>query len=260
MMRMTGTNSPGSDAAPRNYPAGILHTEGGFILAFVMFLLAVCTLIGVGAMHTSLDETDITNNEVIVKKVFSMAESGMPLGSIPVARTLGEGRWNADCDNPVYLNDYDSDQEADEGVIQILDGNFLFEGRDFDMVYGTRWNNWGKYARADSLHKAAYKPIDDPFEGTAADKEAVGVDACPDIRIRAENQLVIDVDVDKVAVKYSAGGVAEFGSGADGGAGMSVKVSYVFNSRATVPGKDIESDTAPKSEQSVGWGLLPTGI
>ncbi len=116
-----------------------------------MFLLAVCTLIGVGAMNTSLDETDITNNEVIVKKVFSMAESGMPLGVHTRAETLGEGRWNADCDNPVYLNDYDSDQEADEGVIQIFDGNFLFEGRDFDMVYGTRWNNWGKYAqRADS--------------------------------------------------------------------------------------------------------------
>ena len=259
-MRMTGTNSPGPDAEPRNCPAGILHNEGGFILAFVMFLLAVCTLIGVGAMNTSLDETDITNNEVIVRKVFSMAESGLPLGSIPVARTLGEGRWNADCDNPVYLNDYDADQEADTGVIQIFDGDFLFEGRDFDMVYGTRWNNWGKYDKADTLHKAAYKPIDDPFDGDTAEKEAAGVDTCPDLRIRAENQLVIDVDVDKVAVRYSAGGVAEFGSGADGAAGMAVKVSYVFNNRATVPGKDIESDTAPKAEQTVGWGLLPTGI
>ncbi len=190
MMRMTAKKSSGSDAAPREYPAGILRNEGGFILAFVMFLLAVCTLLGVGAMNTSVDETDITNNEVIVKKVFSMAESGMPLGSIPVARTLGEGRWDATCDSPVYLNDYDSDAEADEGVIQILDGNFLFEGRDFDMVYGTRWNNWGKYSRADTAHKAAYKPIDDPFalnEATKAEKEAAGVDACPDMRIRADN-------------------------------------------------------------------------
>ncbi|MBN2106636.1 MAG: hypothetical protein JW832_04360, partial [Deltaproteobacteria bacterium] len=262
MMRMTAQNSSGSDAAPRRCPAGILGSESGFILAFVMFLLAVCTLLGIGAMNTSVDETDITTNEVIVKKVFSLAESGLPLATIPVARTYGEGTWNADCDNPVYLSDDDPDTVDDEsGVIQILDGDFLYEGRDFDMAYGTRWNNWNKYAHApDENHKNAYKPIDDPFEGTVAEKEAADVETCPDIRLRAPNQLVIDVDVDKVAVKYSAGGVAEFGSGADGAAGMSVKVSYNFNSRATVPGKDIDSPTAPRAETVIGWGLIPTGF
>lgn len=267
MMSIPVTNSSGQKVARLAAPAGKAAPEGGFVLVFVMFLLAICTILGMAAMQTSVDETIISGNEVMVKKVFSIAESGLPLASIPVARTDGEGFWTTDCvepcsaacANPVYLDDDDPDQTADSGAIEILDGNFLFEGRDFDMAYNTRWNNWNKYSLAlDESHQNAFKPLDDPFYGSAADKTAKGVDSCPDIRIRTRD-LVVDVDVDKVAVKYAFGGVAEFGSGADGAAGMAVKVSYVFNCKATMPNRRLDDENAPKSEQLIGWGLMATG-
>ncbi len=130
MMRMTAKNSSGSDARPGDIRQAYSAMKAGLFWLSSCFCWPSARFLASAAMNTSVDETDISNNEVIVKKVFSMAESGLPLAAIPLLRTQGEGRWDADCDNPVYLNDYDSDEEADEGVIQIFDGNFLFEGRD----------------------------------------------------------------------------------------------------------------------------------
>lgn len=255
-MLLTPENtSPGAEVISAKPYAGILRNERGFVLALSMFMLAICMILGIAAMNTSVDETDISANEVIVKRVFTLAESGLPLSVIPILTTGGVGSWT----NGAFLSDTDSLQTAGSGTIQIVDGNFLFEGREEDSLYDTGWNNADKYLAApDSAHKTVYKPIDDPFQkkkpdGTLYDTSIGNI---PDIRIRNE-RLVIDVDVDKVAVKYLAGGVAEFGSGADGSGGSSYKIIYLMDCKATLAGRDITNISSPASEILLGYRFVP---
>ena len=77
MMLSPANKSPGAEAMQGKPHAGIIGNEGGFILALAMFMLAICMLLGIAAMNTSVDETDISTNEVIVKRVFTLAESGL---------------------------------------------------------------------------------------------------------------------------------------------------------------------------------------
>lgn len=278
MKRISASAGSAQTAGPGQRPAGRGAGQDGFILVFIMFLLVTCMIIGMAAMQTTVDETDISTNEVIVKQLYSLAESAVPLAARPLQVTAGMGSWatscaepcTAACTTPFYLDDDDPAVQATGiGVIEIVDGQFLFEGRDFDMAYDTRNNTWDKYLAApnDTQHQGAYLPIDDPFGdpyayGGSYDKlreakQAVGVEVCPDMRIRAPN-LTMDVDVDKVSVRYVRGGVAEFGSGADAGTGMAVKVSYTMDCLVTFPGRNLYDVNTPKTEHLITWGLQPT--
>ena len=256
MIPLPDKNRPGARDLSERRPAGILRNEGGFILAFVMFLLAVCTLLGLAASQSSLDETIISSNEVITKKVYTLALSGLPLAAVPLLKTQGRGTWT----DGTFLLDADPGKPGGAtSAIEILDGQFLLEGRDEDSKYGTGWNSAGKYLCADTTHKAAYKPIDDPFQAKKADGTLydASINNVPDLRINVANLLDIDIDVDKGSVKYLAGGVAEFGSGADGGAGAAYQLTYIFDCKATVPGYDITSADAPTAEVILGYRFIP---
>jgi hypothetical protein len=260
MMPIQENNRPAARGLSEPHAAGILRSEGGFVLAFVMFLLAVCTLLGLAASQTSIDETDISSNEVITRKVYTMALSGLPLAAIPLLKTQGRGdiSWTAATkDNPVYLDNKNSEEESESGVIQILGGNFLLEGREEDASNDTGWNNAGKYLC--NGKNAAYKPIDDPFQkrkanGTLYDAT---IDDTPDMRIRSDNQLTIDIDVDKASVGYLAGGVAEFGSGAEGSTGAAMKFTYVLDCKATLPGREVGAALSPTAEMVLGYRFIP---
>ena len=261
-MLTPANNSPGAETASGKPYAGIIGNEGGFILAVAMFMLAICMILGTAAMNTSVNETDITTNEVVVKQVYTLAESGLSLAAIPLLATQGRGSWNTgpiSTPYAVYLDDTNPLNTVGSGAIQIWDGQFLFEGREDDQVYDTGPNNADKYLSApDSAHAAAYKPNDDPFQkrkadGTLYDTSIINT---PDIRIRS-GQLTIDIDVDKAGVKYLAGGVAEFGSGADGSAGASVKIIYLMDCKAVQPGKDITSSSSPTTEVLLGYRFVP---
>jgi hypothetical protein len=245
---------------PGRPASGILCNEGGFVLAFVLFLLAVCTLMGFAASQTSIDEIDISANEVVTRKVYTMALSGLPLAAIPLMKTQGRGdaAWaSASLAEPVYLNNKNPELTADDGTVAIIDGFFLSEGREQDESYETGWNNSGKYCC--NGKEAAYKPIDDPFMQKTKDGGYCDdtIDRDPDLRIRSEKQFTLDIDVDKSGVGYQAGGVAEFGSGAEGSGGTAYQLSYVLNCQATMPGKQIGSATAPIGEMVLGYRFLP---
>lgn len=265
MMPTPANSRPGAEVISGKRHAGIIGNEGGFILAFVMFMLAICMLLGIASMNTSVDEIDISTNEVIVKRTFTLAESGLPLAAIPLLTTQATGTWDtSDPQKPVYLDDADPLKTATSGVIQIVDGNFLSEGADYDSAYGTGWNNVSKYRLAklaplNTAHVTAYMPIDDPFGlPPASATETRGPDGTiPDLRIRAAGQLVIDVDVDKADVAYLAGGVAEFGSGAEGGAGTAYKLIYLFDCKATLPSRNILDSSSPVSEVILGYRFVP---
>ncbi len=253
-------NSPGAEAISGKPHAGIIGNEGGFILAFSMFMLAVCMIIGMAAMNTGVTETDISANEVVVKQVYELANSGYPLAAIPILTTGGVGTWN----NGVYLkNTNPLETVTSGGAIQILDGQFLYEGREEDPIHATGWNNSEKYLSAKlgglgSSYETLYKPVDDPFQARKVNGQLydTSIDNTSDIRIRYD-QLVIDVDVDKAAVAFGAGGVAEFGSGADGSGGTAYKIIYLMDCKATVIGKSITDSKAPVTEILLGYRFIP---
>jgi hypothetical protein len=251
MMPTPANNSPVAEAVSGKQHAGIIGNEGGFILAFSMFMLAICMLLGIAAMNTSVDETDISTNEAIVKRVFTLAESGLPLAAIPVLTTGGKGSatWGI---GPVFLDDTNPLKTAASGTIAIIDGKFLEEDMDADSVYDTSWNNADKYLNAPTANKPAYKPIDDPFQkkkpdGTYYDAT---IPSIPDIQIRA-NDLIINIDVDWTSVRPLNS--SEFAAGAEG---QSWKMGYNMNCKATLPGRDIENSNSPLSELNLGYRLI----
>jgi hypothetical protein len=255
MMLTPANNSPVAEAVSGKQHAGIIGNEGGFILALTMFILAICMLLGIAAMNTSVDETDISTNEVIVKRVFTLAESGLPLAAVPVLTTGGKGTWDTGTISnpiPVFLDDTNPLRTAASGTIAIIDGKFLQEDMDADSVYDTSWNNADKYLNAPSANKTAYKPIDDPFQkkkpdGTYYDAT---IDSRPDILIRS-NDLTINIDVDWTSVKPLNS--SEFAAGSDG---QSWKMGYNMNCKATLPGRDIENSNSPLSELNLGYRLV----
>ena len=256
MMPIPGKNRSGAQGLSARHAAGMLCNEGGFVLVFVMFLLAVCTLLGLAASQTSIDEINISGNEVVMRKVYTMALSGLPLATIPLLTTQGRGVWDTS-GGPVYIDNNDPTATATSGSIQVLDGQFLLEGREEDAASGTGWNNSGKYSCNGKI--AAYKPIDDPFQQRKADGTVydTSIGSTPDLQIRTDDLLTLDIDVDKVSVKHLKGGVAEFASGAEGSTGEAVKINYVFDCMATVPGRDIKSAKSPTAEIVLNYRFVP---
>ena len=253
MMLTPANKSTGAEAVSGRPYAGIIGNEGGFILAFSMFMLAICMVLGAAAMNSSVYETDISANELIVKRTFVLAESGLPLAAIPLLTTGGKGgsTWPS-FSGSLYLNDTNPLLTATSGVIQITDKTVLKEQMDVDQVYGTGWNNADKYLNAPSANKAAYKPLDDPFQkrNAAGALYDATIDNTTDIQIRS-GDLIINVDVDWIA--KTPLNSAEFAAGSEG---QAYKLIYNMDCKATLPGKDITKGSSPVSETMLGYRLI----
>ena len=165
----------------------LLYGEQGFILVLAMFMLVLCSIIGVAAMLTSTTEVDIAGNERVHKETFYQAEAGYVVGAEAIRQKEGYGEWK----NNELLELLAG--LGENSTIMIKDGNFLFEGRD-DYPAGS--GVWNKDKQQNSVEKLP------------------GVEKLPDIdiEIRVKDRFNIDVDVDKIDAKHIAGGGVEFAS------------------------------------------------
>ena len=71
----------------------LLYGEQGFILVLTMFMLAICSIIGVAAMLTSTTEVDIAGNERAHKQTVYQAEAGYVVGAEAIRNKEGYGIW-----------------------------------------------------------------------------------------------------------------------------------------------------------------------
>jgi len=221
----------------------LLHNENGFVLALAIFMLAICTMIGIAAMMTTTTEVDISANEAVYRQVLYGAEAGSTIAIEALLAKEAQGIWASG-------ESLDSDNS-----VTVVDGDFLIEGRDSDP--NKRWNYWGKYEKAASDDKDDYKPIDDLRVTGSNPSTPFVTDTNPDIIIRAESQFVVNVDVDKLGSRYISGSGAEFGTGAEGMAGAGFKIIYSMDGVSTVPGRNIQDTTAPHSEVVLGYRFVP---
>jgi len=221
----------------------LTNNENGFVLAMAIFMLAIRTMIGIAAMMTTTTEVDITTNEAVYRQVLYGAEAGSTIAIEALLAKEAQGTWT----NGESL---DSDNS-----VTVIDGDFLIEGRDSNP--NRRWNYWERYEKAASADKEDYKPIDDLRVTGSNPTTPYATDTNPDIIIRAENQFVINVDVDKLGASYISGSGAEFGTGAEGMAGAGFKIIYNMDGVSTVPGRNIQDTTSPHSEVILGYRFVP---
>jgi hypothetical protein len=236
--------------------AGAAGDERGFVLILTLGLLSVCVLIGMAAMNTSMDELEISKNEVWVRRTLTYAIGGTPLAALAIEQMNGEGNFPSD---GCRLDAEKNPDATDPYYVTILDHAFLTEPVDMDSVTYTGWNNTDKYGFGGGL-KANFKPVDD-LKGT---KDNCKNTASPgaDIRVQkitdgnpvADSMFNMLVDIDKMGTKPDAGGCNSFGDDFD--------VILVFNmdSRATLPGRDLESADAPVNEIIAGYYFRPRTI
>ncbi len=213
-----------------------LRNEEGFVLVMAIFMLAICSIIGVAAMMTSTTEVDIAGNERVHKETFYQAESGYVVGAEALIEKDAYGAW---ANNEKFAD------LAENSYIKIIDGDFLLEGRDdYPAGYGT----WNKDHQNDT------------------------VEASPDIEMRIGNQYNVDIDVDKIAVRYIVGGGVEFAAGSEGLGVSTHKIVYNMDCVGTVPAWDTGNNrfvralrlangtinqATPVSEVIVGYGYVP---
>lgn len=219
------------------------HKEQGFVLALAIFMLAICTMIGIAAMMTTTTEVDIATNEAVYRQVLYGAEAGATVAIEALLLREVQGTYD---DGEVL--------DSDNSVV-VVDGNFLIEGSDADT--NKQWNYWEKYAAAPSDKKNDYKPLDDLRVSGSNPTHPFVTDTDPDIIIRAENQFIINIDVDKVGTRYIGGSGAEFGTGAEGMAGAGYKIIYNIDSISTVPGRNMQDSNAPHAEVLLGYRFVP---
>jgi len=229
--------------------------EQGFVLALAIFMLAICTMVGMAAMMTSTTETDIAANEVIYRQTFYQGEAGAVAAAQAIISDQGQGQGQSQWDDNTPLN-------ADNSVI-IVDGNFLWEGKDADNASNI-WNNWRRYTEAPSGTRDSYKPIDDLMVSGENPIVPFETDTLPDIIIRSQNPpFNIDIDVDKIASRHIAGSGAEFGSGAEGTGTTAFKVIYNIDCIGGLPGRTLRNtdgslnQQTPQTEIVLGYRLVP---
>ena len=205
----------------------IMKNEKGFVLVLALFMLTICSIIGIAAMMTSTTEVDIAGNEKVHKETFYQAEAGATPAAEALLSKDAYGDW---------ANNYKFVNLGENIYIKIIDGGFLYEGRD-DYPAGS--GKWDKDHQNDT------------------------VEAAPDIEIRIQNQFNMDVDVDKVDVRYIAGSGAEFGAGAEGMGVTSHKVIYNMDCIGTLPSRSLRKQDGtlnvgiPQSEINLGYRYVP---
>jgi hypothetical protein len=207
--------------------------EQGFVLVLALFMLTICTIIGMAAMSTSTTELDIAGNERVHKETFYQAEAGSSAAAEALLDKEAYDTWSSGTDKFADL--------GLNGYIQINDWEFLLEAKDVNPWPGSTWEK------------------DDQVEDTI---EAWVPGESPDISIRT-NQFHGDVDVDKVDVRHLAGSGAEFGSGAEGSGVSSHKVIYNMDCIGTLPSRHLRladntiDQYVPKSEVFLGYRYVP---
>ena len=205
----------------------LLCGEEGFILVLAMFMLVLCSIIGVAAMLTSTTEVDIAGNERVHKETFYQAEAGYVVAAEAIREKEGYGEWT---DKGIFAS------LGENGTITIKHLDFLLEGREDYPAGSGVWNK---------------------------DKQNDSVEKLPDIEIRVKDRFNIDVDVDKINVKYIAGGGVEFASGSEGMGVSMHKVIYNMDCIGTLPSRNLRLDggginpATPFSEVIVGYGFVP---
>jgi hypothetical protein len=202
--------------------------EQGFILVLSMFMLTICTMIGMSSMMTSTTEIDIAGNAKVNKETLYQAESNYVASAAAILDKDGYGEWG---DDEKFAD------LGDEGHIKIKDGDFLLEGRaDYPASTG-KWNR--------------------TYQTSVGDGDRAEID--PDVEIRLKDQFNGDADIDKVDVRLIAGSGAEFGSGAEGMGFLSHKVIYNMDCLATLPQRKLRADDGslnsaiPLSEVVLGY-------
>jgi Tfp pilus assembly protein PilX len=213
------------------------QNEQGFVLVLALFMLVVCTIIGIAAMNTIITEIDIAGNEKVHKETSYQAEAGY---AAPVAALYEKNAYGTWADNEKF-----ADLGSNE-YVQMLDGAFLLEGRDDSPLYSGKWDK----------NNQAIDNVDD----------------APDISIRIKNKFNLDMDVDKVDVRYIAGGGVEFASGAEGVGVGTHRIIYNIDAIGTVSAWDTAGNkflrslrltdgsinpATPLAEVVVGYGYVP---
>ncbi|MCX5904550.1 MAG: pilus assembly PilX N-terminal domain-containing protein [Proteobacteria bacterium] len=203
------------------------NNEQGFVLVLALFMLTICTMIGMAAMSTSTTELDIAGNERVHKETFYQAEAVSAAVAEAMLSKDAYGTWsNGEKFANLGLN----------GYIQINDGAFLMEEKDVNPEHGDAWKK---------------------------DYQNDTVEAAPDVSIRLTNQFNADVDVDKVAVRHISGSGSEFGSGAEGAGVSSHKVIYNMDCIGTLPSRNLRladntlNPNVPLSEIFLGYRYVP---
>jgi hypothetical protein len=203
------------------------NQEKGFVLVLALFMLTICTMIGMAAMSTSTTELDIAGNERVHKETFYQAEASSSAAAEALLDKEAYGTWS------------DNDKFADlglNGYIKINDGAFLMEEKDVNPEYGDAWK---KDYQNDTVNDA------------------------PDVTVRLKDQFNADVVVDKVAVRHIAGSGAEFGSGAEGAGVSSHKVIYNMDCIGTLPSRNLRladntlDPYVPQTEIFLGYRYVP---
>jgi hypothetical protein len=214
----------------------IKTSEKGFVLVLALFMLSICSTIGVAALLTSTTEIDIAGNERVHKETFYQAEAGYLVGAEVLKKQEAYGAWE---DNEEFAD------LADHSSISIKHGEFLFEGREDYPAGSGMWNK---------------------------DRQLDTVELSPDIEIRIKGQFNIDVDVDKIAVRHLSGGGGEFAAGSEGMGVSMHKVLFNMDCIGTLPAwnstnnrfaRTLRLDNGtinpviPLSEIIVGYGFIP---
>ena len=213
------------------------QNEQGFVLILALFMLVICTIIGIAAMNTSITEIDIAGNEKVHKETSYQAEAGY---AAPVAALYEKNAYGSWADNEKF-----ADLGSNE-YVEMLDGAFLLEGRDDAPLYSGKWDK----------NNQAIDTVEDS----------------PDISIRIKNKFNLDMDVDKVDVRYIAGGAVEFASGAEGVGVSTHRVIYNIDTIGTISAWDTAGNkflrslrltdgtinpATPLAEVIVGYGYVP---
>jgi hypothetical protein len=214
----------------------IKNSEHGFVLVLSLFMLSICSIMGVAALLTSTTEIDIAGNEKIHKETFYQAEAGYLVGAEVLKEQEAYGAWE---DNEKFAD------LSDHSAITITHGEFLFEGREDYPAGSGMWNK---------------------------DRQLDTVELSPDIQIRIKGQFNIDVDVDKTAVRHLSGGGVEFAAGSEGMGVSMHKVIFNMDCIGTLPAWNSTSNrfartlrldngtinpAIPLSEIIVGYGFIP---
>jgi hypothetical protein len=213
------------------------QNEQGFVLVLAIFMLTICSIIGIAAMNTSVTEIDIAGNEKVHKETLYQAEAGY---AAPVAALYEKNAYGSWSDHEKF-----ADLGSNE-YIEINDGAFLLEGRDDSPLYSGKWDK----------NNQAIDTVEDS----------------PDISIRIKNKYNLDMDVDKVDVRYIAGGAVEFASGAEGVGVSTHRIIYNIDCIGTSSSWDTASNkflrklrltdgtinpATPLAEVIVGYGYVP---
>ena len=210
--------------------------EKGFVLVLALFMLTICTIIGMAAMNTSITEVDIAGNEKVHKEISYQTEAGFVTVVAELFKKNAYGVWSTE----------ELDELEAKGIEIQPPCDFLTEGRDDAPLNSGKWEK-----EKQEIDAVDDKPKKDSIYNT------------PDIKIRINNQYNLDMDVDKVDARYIAGGGVEFAAGAEGIGVSTHRIIYNIDCIGTLPSRNLRqtdgtiNPATPLAEVIVGYGYVP---